>query len=474
MPRLPEPWKVKVVEPIVLPDRRARERHLRESGNNLFAIPSEAVFIDLLTDSGTSAQSQDQWAGLVTGDESYAGARSFYRFEKVVREIFGMPHVLPVHQGRAGERLVCGELLSPGALVPGNHHFDTTRANIEMQGACALDVAIEAARQPSVEHPFKGNADPERLDKVLADAPPGTVPMVVMTVTNNSVGGQPVSLRNLREVAGMCRRHRVPLWIDASRFAENAWFIREREPGHAGRDLQDIVHDLFAEADGVIMSAKKDGLANMGGFVAVRDEDLARRLRERMVVTEGFPTYGGLAGRDLEALAVGLREVLDDRYLEARIRQVRELGDALHREGVPVVRPIGGHAVYIDAAEMLPHIPRESFPGQTLAVELYRRGGIRAVEIGTVMFGGVDPDTGEVTPAPLDLVRLAIPRRVYSDAHLQYVASTVLEIRDARNGLQGLRMTHVPRVLRHFTARFAEVEAEVEPELPALPRVAVG
>lgn len=470
MPKLPEPWKAKVVEPIVLPDREDRERHLRDAGYNLFAVPSEAVFIDLLTDSGTCAQSQAQWAGLVTGDESYAGARSFYRFEKVVQEVFGMPHVLPVHQGRAGERLVFSELVEPGMLVPGNHHFDTTRANVELRGARAVDVAIEAAHHPTVEHPFKGNADPNRLEEILAAAEPGEVPLVVMTVTNNSVGGQPVSLANLREVGGICRRHGAPLWIDASRFAENAWFLRQREPGQQNRDLGDIARDLFAEAEGVIMSAKKDGLVNMGGFVATRNGELAERLKQRMVVTEGFPTYGGLTGRDLEALAVGLREVLDEGYLEARIRQVEKLGETLHREGIPLVRPVGGHAVYIDAAAMLPHVPRECLPGQTLVVELYRRGGIRGVEIGTVMFGKVDPETGEVTPAPLDLVRLAVPRRVYSNSHLRYVAEVVVEIRDAQEHLTGLTMTHVPPVLRHFTCRFAEVEVEV----PAYPRVAVG
>lgn len=461
MPRLPEPWKTKVVEPIRLPGREEREQHLRDSGYNLFAVPSEAVFIDLLTDSGTSAQSQDQWAGLVTGDESYAGARSFFRFQEVARDVFGMPYVLPVHQGRAGERLVCAELVAPGMLVPGNHHFDTTRANVESRGARAVDVAIEAAHSPAAEHPFKGNADPERLDEILTAAEPGEVPMVVMTVTNNSVGGQPVSLANLRAVGTVCRRHGIPLWIDASRFAENAWFIREREPGQAGRALQDVVHDLFAEADGILMSAKKDGLVNMGGFVATRDAELAERLKQRMIVSEGFPTYGGLAGRDLEALAVGLREVLDERYLETRIRQVAELGELLHREGVPVVRPVGGHAVYVDAARLLPHVPRQNLPGQTLVVELYRQGGIRAVEIGSVMFGDVDADTGEVTPSPLELVRLAVPRRVYSDAQLRYVAEVLLEIRQDREGLQGLRMTHVPEVLRHFTARFAEIETEV-------------
>lgn len=470
MPRLPEPWKAKVVEPIILPEPGDRDRYLRDSGYNLFAVPSHAVFIDLLSDSGTSAQSQDQWAGLVTGDESYAGARSFFRFEKAVQDVFGMPHVLPVHQGRAGERLVCAEMVEPGMLVPGNHHFDTTRANVESRGARAVDVGIEAARHPAVDHPFKGNADPDRLDEILAAAGPGEVPMVVMTVTNNSVGGQPVSLANLREVGAICRRHGVPLWIDASRFAENAWFIREREPGQAGRGLAAIARDLFAEAAGVIMSAKKDGLVNMGGFVATRDAELAERLKQRMVITEGFPTYGGLAGRDLEALAVGLREVLDDRYLEARIRQVEDLGERLHREGIPIVRPVGGHAVYVDAGAFLTHIPPERLPGQTLVVELYRRGGVRAVEIGTVMFGHVDADTGEVEPAPLDLVRLAVPRRVYSDAHLRYVAEVLMEIRDSRDQLHGLTMTRVPPALRHFTARFAEVEAEA----PALARVAVG
>ena len=342
MTRLPEPWKVKVVEPIRLPSRSEREQHLRAAGYNLFAIPADAVFIDLLTDSGTAAMSQNQWAGMMTGDESYAGARSFYRLEETVREIFGLEHVLPVHQGRAGERLVFSEVVQPGMVVPSNHHFDTTRANVEMAGGNGLDLGVEAAHDLAARQPFKGDMDLERLARFLEQAEPGRVPLVMMTVTNNSVGGQPVSLANLAGAAEICRGFGIPLWIDASRFAENAWLIREREAGQRKRSLRSIVREMFSHADGLIMSAKKDGLVNIGGFVATRDGELAERLKQRMVVTEGFPTYGGLAGRDLEALAVGLGEVLEDAYLAQRIEQVRGFGEALTEAGVPIVQPVGG------------------------------------------------------------------------------------------------------------------------------------
>jgi len=457
---LPEPWKVKVVEPILLPSREEREAHLRACGYNVFHLPAEAVFIDLLTDSGTSAQSDRQWSGLVAGDEAYAGGRCWYAFEATVQEIFGLPHVIPVHQGRAGERLLFSEMVSPGDLVPNNRHFDTTRANLEILLAEAVDLPSPASGEPGVEHPFKGNLDLERLETLLKEATPRQVPLVLLTLTDNAGGGQPVSLANVRAVGEICRRFGVPFWIDACRFAENAFFIREREPGQQGRSIPEIVADLFAEVDGCLMSAKKDGLANIGGFLACRDGRLAERLREALVVTEGFPTYGGLAGRDLAAVAVGLREVLDLRYLEFRIRQVEWLGQRLLEAGIPIVRPSGGHAVYIDAAALLPHILPERFPGQALAVELYRHGGVRGVEIGSVMFGRSDPETGGFVPAEHELVRLAVPRRVYSHSQLGYVVDVLAHIRSRADQIQGLRFVHEPDVLRHFNARFEEVRVE--------------
>jgi len=462
---LPEPWRVKVVEPIQLPTPEEREGHLEACGYNVFRLPSEAVFLDLLTDSGTSAQSDRQWAGLVSGDEAYAGGRGWYQLDRTVQEVFGFPHVVPVHQGRAAERLLFGELVEPGDLVPNNRHFDTTRANLEARCAEAVDLPSPTSRQPGFEHPFKGDLDLDGLEALLAEAEPRQVPLVLLTLTDNAGGGQPVSLANVRSVAELCRAHDVPFWIDACRFAENAYFIREREPGQKNRSVAEIVHDVFAVADGCLMSAKKDGLANIGGFVACRDAELAERLREALVVTEGFPTYGGLAGRDLAAIAVGLREVLEERYLEYRTRQVRWFGERVAEAGIPLIRPIGGHAVYLDAGALLPHIPPERFPGQALTVALYRHGGVRGVEIGSVMFGRTDPVTGEFQPAEHELVRLAVPRRVYSHSQLGYVAEVLAHIREHAEEIAGLRITHAPEVLRHFTARFEEVDAE-EMEMP--------
>lgn len=457
----PEPWRVKVVEPIRLPPPEERERHLEQCGFNVFRLPAESVFLDLLTDSGTSAQSDRQWAGLVSGDESYAGGRSWFAFERTVREVFGFPQVVPVHQGRAGERLLFSELVGPGDLIPNNRHFDTTRANLEMLLGEPVDLPSPQSRELGTEHPFKGNMDLRALEALLADAAPRQVPLVLLTLTDNAGGGQPVSLANVRAVAEICRGYGVPLWIDACRFAENAFFIREREPGQQDRSVAEIARDVFGEADGCLMSAKKDGLANIGGFVACRDEALAERLREALVVTEGFPTYGGLAGRDLAAIAVGLREVLDERYLEFRIQQVQWFGERLLEAGVPIVRPPGGHAIYVDAAALLPHLPREQLPGQALAVALYRCAGIRGVEIGTVMFGRTDATTGDFVPAEHELVRLAVPRRVYSHAQLGYVADALTHLREHAREIHGLRFTHEPEVLRHFTARFEEVPVPV-------------
>ena len=454
MRELPEPWRVKAVEPIRLVPRDERERRLKEAGYNLFNVPSEAIFIDLLTDSGTSAMSDRQWAGMMTGDESYAGARSFFRFERTVREIFGFPHVIPTHQGRMGENLLFSTILKPGEIVTNNTHFDTTRANVEANGGIGIDLVVEEGLHPEVEHPFKGNMDLAALDRTLA-ANRGRVRLGMITLTNNSAGGQPVSLANVRAAAEIYKKHGVPFWIDACRFAENAWFIKQREVGQAGRTVAEIVRDVFAHADGCIMSAKKDGLANIGGFVALRSRELFEQLKNRLVIIEGFPTYGGLAGRDLEAVAQGLEEVLDESYLAFRVEQVRRFGQELIDAGIPIVRPVGGHAVYVDAHAFLPQIPPLEFPGQSLTVELYREGAVRAVEIGSLMFARTEPGTGEEKPAPVELVRLAVPRRVYTNSHLRYVAAVLRSIGDRKSDLRGYRIVKQARFLRHFTAELA-------------------
>jgi tryptophanase len=457
--QLPEPWRVKVVEPIRLLPRHERERLLVEGGFSLFRIPSEAVFIDLFTDSGTSAMSDSQWAGMMMGDEAYAGSRNFFHLAAAIEEVFGFEHFLPVHQGRVAENLLFSELLTqPGMIVPNNSHFDTTRANIEAHGGIATDLVIAEAHRPEVPHPFKGNIDIERLGRLLAETPRSQVPVALLTLTNNSGGGQPVSLANVRAMSELCRAHGVPFYIDACRFAENAWFIQQREPGQGGRTVAAIVRELFALADGCLMSAKKDGLANIGGFLATRDAALLERLKQRLIVIEGFPTYGGLAGRDLEAVARGLREVLDEDYLRFRIGQVQTFAARLTALGVPIMQPAGGHAVYVDARRLLPDIPPLEFPAQALSVALYREGGVRGVEIGSVMFGRTDEVTGQPVAAPLELVRLAVPRRVYSNSHLDYVSGVLGRIRERRDGIRGLRLTYASPVLRHFTARFEEIE----------------
>jgi len=430
---------------------------LRRAGYNIFGIASEDVYIDLLTDSGTSAMSDAQWAGLMRGDESYAGGRNFFHFEETVRKIFGLPHVIPTHQGRVAENLLFSTVLEPGDIVPNNTHFDTTRANVEVNGGVALDLVIPEGREPRARHPFKGNMDLGKLERCLAENR-GRVPLVMLTLTNNSGGGQPVSLENVRGVREVCSRNSVPLFLDACRFAENAWFIREREPGQAGRPVAEIVRDVFSLADGCTMSAKKDGLANIGGFLALRDEAWVEKLKNKLILIEGFPTYGGLAGRDLEAVALGLREVLQEDYLAFRVGQVTAFGEALAAAGVPVVEPIGGHAVYIDARAFAPRLPPEHYPGQALTVALYREGGIRAVEIGGVMFGKPDPkDPGREILPDLDLVRLAVPRRVYSNDHLAYVADVTARLHREPEALRGLRIVHQAPVLRHFTARFEPI-----------------
>jgi tryptophanase len=453
-----EPFRIKVVEPIRYVPREERGRLLEEAGLNIFAVPADSIYIDLLTDSGTSAMSDRQWAGLMIGDESYAGSRNFYSLQKTVRAITGFEHVIPTHQGRSAEHLLFSALVSKGQIVPNNSHFDTTRANVEAQGAEALDLVIDAALDPAAEHPFKGNMDLAKLDRVLSEHGPRKIPLVMITITNNSGGGQPVSLENAREVRAICDRHGVPLYFDACRFAENSFFIKDREPAHRDRSVREIARSLFDCAEGCTMSAKKDGLVNIGGFLAFRHPELREKVTNLLLRVEGFPTYGGLAGRDLEGMARGLEEVLDEDYLSFRIGQVRGLGRMLMDADVPIVRPVGGHAVYIDSRKFAPHIPHDQFPGQALVAALYRDYGIRAVEVGALMFGHPDPATGEPVLPRLDLVRLAIPRRVYTSEQMRYVGQSVIEIYRGRERLRGLRITYEAPVLRHFTARLAPIE----------------
>jgi tryptophanase len=450
-----EPFKIKSVEPIRMTTGAEREDKLRHAGYNVFLLAAEDVLIDLLTDSGTAAMSAEQWAAVMRGDEAYAGSRSWYRFEAAVRDIFGFRHVLPTHQGRAAERILFSVLCRPGDIVPNNTHFDTTRANCEAAGAEARDLVIPEGRIPSARHPFKGNMDVGALRALIAQVGRERIPLCMLTVTNNSGGGQPVSMANVREISAVCREHGIPLYIDACRFAENAYFIKLREDGYAGRTPIEIARELFSYADGCTMSAKKDGMANIGGFLASNDEPLARLERNLLILTEGFPTYGGLAGRDLEAIAVGLHEALDQDYLLYRITSTTYLGEHVSRAGVPIVQPPGGHAVYIDASAFFPHIPALELPGQALVVELYREAGIRTVEIGTVMFGRRDPATGAETTAPMELVRLAIPRRVYTQSHIDYVVEAILNVWARRERIGGYRFLEQAPVLRHFTARFA-------------------
>ncbi len=451
-----EPFRIKSVEPIRMTSPAEREAILAAAGYNLFRIPSDDIVIDLLTDSGTGAMSAEQWAAVMRGDESYAGSPSFRRFEKAVRDITGFAHVIPTHQGRAAERILATTMLRAGDVVPNNTHFDTTRANIEAVGATALDLASPASRELSASAPFKGDIDLEALAALLEN-PPSRVPVVFVTVTNNGGGGQPVSMANLRAASGLCRRHGVPFYLDACRFAENAYFIRQRETGYAGKSLLEIAREMFALADGCTMSAKKDGMANIGGFLCSNDERLARAETELLILTEGFPTYGGLAGRDLEAIAVGLYEALDLSYQQYRHASVQYLGEHLTAAGVPILQPPGGHAIYVDAASFLAHLPREQFPGQALAIELYRHAGIRSVEVGSVMFGRRDPATGIEQPGPNELVRLAMPRRVYTQSHVDYIVETFAEITAERHRISGVRIVEQPAALRHFTAIFETV-----------------
>jgi tyrosine phenol-lyase len=449
-----EPYKIKMVERIRSTTREERERHLEKAGFNVFAIPADSLTLDLFTDSGTSAMSDEQWSRLMLGDEAYAGSRSFDVFEHTIRGITGYRHVIPTHQGRMAEHLLFSSAVAPGQHVPSSYHFDTARAHIEQQHGVAVDLLTPEGSDISSEALFKGNMDVGRLEAFLVEHR-GNVPLATLTVTNNAGGGQPVSMENIRAVREITKRHGVPLFFDAARFAENAWFIRHRERGHEDRPIIEIAREMFSMADGCTMSAKKDGLANIGGFVALNDDALAAKIKTRLILLEGFPTYGGLAGRDLEAVAQGLQEVVDHDYLTFRIGQVRAFGEALASAGVPVVRPFGGHAVYVDARRFLPHIPPAQFPAQAVVVELYRRYGIRACEFGSLTFSTRDPATGAMRPPALDLVRLAVPRRVYTESHLKFAASSVVDLFKNRDEVRGLRIEWEAPFLRHFTARLA-------------------
>jgi tyrosine phenol-lyase len=451
-----EPFKIKVVETIRRTTREERDRLLNEAGYNLFRVPAESVYIDLLTDSGTSAMSDHQWAGLMLGDESYAGSRNYFHFKDTVQRIFGYTHVIPTHQGRMAENLLFSTVVKPGMCVPNNIHFDTTRANVEHQHAEAVDLVIKEAYDPSCELPFKGNMDVQRLDAYINAVGRDRIPLVMITITNNSGGGQPVSMANIRETRALLNQYGIPMFFDACRFAENCFFIKEREPGYESMSVPDIARELFSYGDGCTMSAKKDGLVNIGGFLSLNNDDWVRDITNMLILVEGFPTYGGLAGRDLEAMARGLQEVLDEEYLRFRISQVRYLGEMLDADGVPIVKPVGGHAVYLNAKAFLPHVPPREFPAQALAVALYREYGIRGVEIGTVMFGKTNPATMETIHPELELVRLAIPRRVYTNMQITYVAEAIIELFAHRDDIRGLKMTYEAPVLRHFTATFEE------------------
>jgi tyrosine phenol-lyase len=446
-----EPFRIKSVEPIRWTTREEREQLLRNASYNLFLLPADDVLIDLLTDSGTGAMSTYQWAAVMEGDESYAGSRSFTHFKDSVQEIFGYKHVIPTHQGRAAERILFSCMVKKGDVVPNNTHFDTTRANLEHAGGEALDLVIPEGKQPATVHPFKGNMDLAALEETIARVGRERIPLVMLTITNNSGGGQPVSMENARAVSAICKRHKIPLYFDACRFAENSYFIKTREAGYADKTPKQIAQEMFALGDGCTMSAKKDGMANIGGFLCTNDDLLAQQEKDLLILTEGYPTYGGLAGRDLEAIAVGLQEAVSEDYLRYRIASTAYLGNHLHEQGVPIVMPPGGHAIYLDARTFVPHIPLDQFPGVALAAELYLEGGIRSVEIGSLMFGKA---------AKMDLVRLAIPRRTYTQSHIDYVIEVILEVWRKREQIRGLRLTYEPPFLRHFTAR-------MEPVVPA-------
>ncbi|MBD3166346.1 tryptophanase [bacterium] len=449
----PEPYRIKMVEPIYLIPREDRELALLEAGLNVFNLHAEKVFIDLLTDSGTGAMSEGQWSAMFQGDESYAGSPSYHRLREAVRDVMGFPFVLPTHQGRAAENVLHSAMIKPGDVIPGNSHFDTTKAHIEYRKAHAIDCTIDECFEPEIEHPFKGNVDLEKLDRSVEEHGVDKIPFVLITVTNNSGGGQPVSLENINAVADYCESKGLRLMIDCARFAENAWFIKHREEAHRHRPIEDIIHDIFRRATGCTMSAKKDAIVNIGGFIALRDEEIYEQCCTYNILFEGYLTYGGMSGRDMEALAVGLQEGTNESYLAARIGQVRRFGDALTDAGIPIVRPPGGHAIYLDAKKFLPHIDQEQFPAQALVCELYLEAGVRAVEIGTVL-ADRDPDNGNNRPPKLELMRLTIPRRVYTDNHFAYVRDALVNLYERRDKIRGLKFTYEPPILRHFRARF--------------------
>lgn len=449
-----EPFKIKSIEPIHMTTRAERKQILQNAHYNIFFIKSRDVIIDLLTDSGTSAMSSEQWSGIMRGDEAYAGSQSYERFENTVKDIFGFKHVIPTHQGRAAERILFTVMCKRGDVVPNNSHFDTTRANVESQGAVAEDILIKEGLDPQSQYPFKGNMDIDKLEALIKRVGREKIPLCMITITNNSGGGQPVSMENIRTVKKLLLKYSIPLYLDACRFAENAYFIKLREDGYQDTPVKEIVKEMMSLADGCTMSAKKDGLANIGGFLCTNDDLMAQQERDLLILTEGFPTYGGMAGRDLEAVAIGLNEVLKEDYLNYRIAETRYLGEHLEEIGFPVVRPPGGHAIYIDAKAALPHIPSLQYPGQALVAELYLTGGIRTVEIGSVMFGKVDKKTGKETPASMELVRLAIPRRVYTQSHIDYVIEACKRVWKKREKLKGFKIVEQVDFLRHFTAKF--------------------
>ncbi|MDI6602283.1 MAG: tryptophanase [Thermoanaerobacteraceae bacterium] len=451
--RLPEPYKIKMVEPIHLLPKEERKKRLQAAGLNVFALKAEDVFIDLLTDSGTNAMSDNQWSGMMIGDESYAGCRNFYHLQDTVKDVFGYNYVVPTHQGRGAENSFFSILIKPGQYVIGNMHFDTTEAHIHLKKGIPVNLVIDDAFDTSKYHPFKGNVDLDKLEHFIDEKGAENIAFMLITITCNTAGGQPVSMENIREVSRICKEHKIPVYIDAARFAENAYFIKTREEGYADKSIAEIVKEMFSYAEGFTMSAKKDALVNIGGMIGIKDnEELYNRVREINISFEGFPTYGGLAGRDLEAIARGLKEVLDIDYLRARIGQVEYLGKMLTDAGIPIQTPVGGHAVFVNAGKFLPHIDHEQFPGEALAAELYLESGVRAVEIGTCMMGR-DAE-GKNIIAPMELMRLTIPRRVYTDNHMNYVAESLINIYNRRDNVRGLKFAYEPPILRHFLAKF--------------------